>query len=329
MDKSASRYQAGSMSLPEEAGDITGMWSYGSFLEIYTEKETYKVEIPEAIDPEFTNPNALWVSSKSSDFGSSSSIVARVLLQGSDMVNAAPLPDSSANKELILKQLHNCKEALLACEKVRLRVTVSAESIIKNISNNGVNVEHGIHIKNLLQVPNLGEDVTSFLINIKRAIVSICHLASLLLPLPKKDNNLERLKISVEKLGDSKYTKLLNSINVFIPGTKHLIELRNFQEHPDTKVTYIKNFTITPKSEVGYPVWYVKGSEPESIIASMKDAIELGVSLSETMLIHYIFASMDSKYPYYIEEIPEKDIDSNKPIRYRLSLDISSIPVRK
>jgi len=325
MDKSAPRFQAGSMSLPEGAGNITGMFSSEDFLEIYTETETYRVKSPETIDPGVTNPNAPWVSSKSSDFGSSSIIVARVLLQGSDMVDSAALSGSAEDKGRILRQLHTCKEALLACEKVRLRVTEGAEAIMNEISQNGVNLEHGRHVKDLPQVPNLEDDASSFLINIKRAIVSVCYLASCLLPLPKRDNNLEYLKKSVNKLNDNRYAQLIEVIDAFTPGTKHFIELRNFQEHPGDRITYIENFTVTPKNEIGYPVWYVKGNDPESIIASMKSAIDFVVTLSESMLVHYLLASTKSKYPHYVEEIPEKDVDPKKKIRYRLSIDIGSI----
>jgi hypothetical protein len=325
MDKSAPRFRAGSLSLPETAGDITAICSCGEFVEIYTETETYRVKTPAAIDPEITNPNAPWVSSKSSDFGSSNDIVARVLLQGSDMVHSATLSKSHVDKERVIKQLHSCKEALLICEKIRLRVTESAETIVQDISNNGVNIEFGRHIKDLPQVPNLDEDATSFLINIKRAIVSIANLASIMLPLDNKDNNLEHLKRSVEKLNDEKYKKLLLSIDELIPPAKHLVELRNFQEHPGNKVTHIENFTITSKNEVAYPVWYVKGNPPESIIVSMKSAVSFGVTLAETMLIHYLFASMDGKFPYFIQVIPESAVDKTKPIRYRLSIDIGAI----
>jgi len=313
------------MSLPDGAGNITAMFSCGNFLEIYTETETYRVKSPETIDPGVTNPTAPWVSSKSSGFGSSNMIVARVLLQGSDMVDAAALSGSNEDKERILRQLHTCKEALLACEKVRLRVTESTESIVNNISQNGVSLEHGRHVKGLPQVPNLEDDTSSFLINIKRAIVSVCYLASSLLPLPKRDSNLEHLKKSVNKLDDNRYSQLTEAIDTFIPGTKHLIELRNFQEHPGDKITCIENFTVTPKNEVGYPVWYVTGNDPESIIATMKSAIEFVITFSESMQTHYLLASTKRNFPCYVEEIPEKDIDHKKPIRYRLSINIGSI----
>ncbi len=321
MDKSAPRFQAGSMSLPEGAGSIIGMFSNADFLEIYTQSETYRVKSPETIDPGVTNPNAPWVSSKSSDFGASNIIIARVLLQGSDMVDSFETED----KDQVLRQLHTCKEALLACEKVRLRVTESAESIVKELSMHGVNLEHGRHVKNLPQIPNLEDDASAFLINIKRAIVCICYLASYILPIPKKDNNLEHLKKSVNKLNDNKYAQLIGAIDAFIPGTKHLIELRNFQEHPGDKFTYIENFSITPKDEIGYPVWYVKGNDPEAIVSSMKHAIEFVVKLSESMLAHYLLASSNDKLPHYVVEIPKKDIDPKKPIRYRMSIDIGSM----
>jgi len=128
-----------------------------------------------------------------------------------------------------------------------------------------------------------------------------------------------------KNLNDNRYSQLIKVIDSFVPGAKHLIELRNFQEHPGDKITIVENFTITPKNKVGYPVWYVKGNNPESIIASIKSAIEFVVSLSETMLIHYLLASTKSRFPYFIEEIPEKDIDLKKTIRYRLTVDINSI----
>ena len=43
------------------------------------------------------------------------------------------------------------------------------------------------------------------------------------------------------------------------------------------------------------------------------------------MLVHYLLESPKSKFPQYVEEIPEKDIDPKKPIKYRLSIDIGSM----
>ena len=133
----------------------------------------------------------------------------------------------------------------------------------------------------------------------------------------------------MKRLNDNRYSQLLNAIDAFIPGTKHLIELRNFQEHPGDKVTYIENFSVTSENEIGYPVWFVKGKNPEPIIPSMKHAIEFIISMAEAMLTHYLLASPNSDLPYCVEEIPEDKIDPKKPIRYRLSIDLGAMQFKR
>lgn len=94
------------------------------------------------------------------------------------------------------------------------------------ISENAVSLERGRHVKGFPQVSDLEDDTSSFLINIKRAIVGICYLESYVLPLSKKYNNLEYLDKSVRWF-DEKYANLMEAIDAFIPGAKHLVELIN------------------------------------------------------------------------------------------------------
>ncbi|MCL9682574.1 type II toxin-antitoxin system RelE/ParE family toxin [Legionella maioricensis] len=56
---------------------------------MYKVDKTYRVQSPESIDPEQTNPNAMWVITPISDVGSQSPIVSRILLQGSEILKAA------------------------------------------------------------------------------------------------------------------------------------------------------------------------------------------------------------------------------------------------
>ncbi|MEW4983922.1 MAG: hypothetical protein AB1Y26_11845 [Cycloclasticus sp.] len=57
------RHAAGSFELKEGTGPITGMQSCGEFLEMYKVDKTFRVKSPESIDPEETNPNAMWITS--------------------------------------------------------------------------------------------------------------------------------------------------------------------------------------------------------------------------------------------------------------------------
>lgn len=323
MDKSAPRYQAGSMKLPDGAGEITTMFSCCGFLEIFTEKSSYKVLSPESIDPEETNPNTPWVTSKAYDYGSSNRVVARVLLQSEEMFKTAVLKDKDDVKQSAMQLIYECKDALLICEKISSRINKATVDIIEKIESEGLSIESGgRHINSFPQVENLEEDVTNYLINIKRAIGKICYLASIFLPLTKKDNNIEYLIKNIEKLNDKKHNKLLESLGNFKAGVKHLIDLRNNQEHPDDIRTHIENFKMTPDNKICHPVWYVTGNEAESIIAAMEAAISFVISLCETMLVHLLFICLDTRFPFIIEEIPDDKIDKKTPIKYRLSINV-------
>lgn len=329
-DKSAPRYQAGSMKLPDGAGEITKFFSCCDFLEIFTEHSSYKVRSPESIDPEETNPNAPWVTSKSSDFGSSNKVVARILLQSEEMLNTAMLEESVVNKDEVLKLIYECKDALLICEKIYQRVKDKSDEIVNELNNNGLSVESGgRHINSFPQIPNLDEEATNYLINIKRSIGKICFLVEKFLPVEQRDNNVEYILKRIRKLNNFNCDKLIEFLDNYKDGVKHLIELRNYQEHPGEKVTNIENYKLMPDGAISVPFWYVSGKEPSSIIDEMGSAIDYVISLNETMLVHLIFLTIDSKFPYVIEETPDENIDKKMPVKYRLSIDVSKLKFEK
>lgn len=329
-DKSAPRYQAGSMKLPDGAGEITTMFSGSGFLEIFTEIASYKVQSPESIDPEETNPNTPWVTSKSSDIGSSNKVVARVLLQSEGMLKSALFKNNSIDKSEVIQLIYDCKEALLICEKVSDKIKSAYDVIIKNITDEGLNVGNGgRYINSFPQISNLEEDVTNFLINIKRAIGKICFLVEKFLPVSKRDNNLEHLIKNIKKLDNKDFDKLLEFLEHYKDSAKHFIELRNYQEHPGEKTTHIENFKIMPNGQISSPLWYVTGKEPSALVDEMEAAIDFVITLGETMLIHLIFICLESSIPYYVEEIQDDKINKKIPIKYRLSIDTSRLKLEQ
>lgn len=329
-DKSAPRYQAGSMKLPDGAGEITTLCACGDFLEIFTENSSYRVKTPESVDPEETNPNAPWVTSKSSDFGSSNKVVARVLLQSTEMMKTAMIKKDTVNKDKVLKLVYECKDALLICEKIKNRISVEAENIEIKLNSDGLDIDgRGMHINSFPQIPDLDEDVTNFLINIKRAIGKICYLANEFLPLIRKNNNLDHLIKHIGELKNDEHNQLIDFLHNYKTGVKHLIDLRNYQEHPGEKTTHIENYKIMPDGKINTPAWYVTGEEPGSLVDEMRSAIDFIIVLHETMLVHLIFICMDSVVPFFIEETPDEKIDKKIPIKYRLSIDISQLKFDK
>ncbi len=141
--KNLPRHGAGSMELQGGTGPITSMCSCGSFLEIYKQDKTFRVQTPESIDPDETNPNAPWVASPVADVGSSNLTVARVLLQAREMLDAAMF-DEELDKEAVILHLHSCKEMLLACERLATRLAGRIDEIIKQITEQGISRDnHG------------------------------------------------------------------------------------------------------------------------------------------------------------------------------------------
>lgn len=82
------RDSAGRIELQGGTGGITAMCSCAEFLEVYKEDVTFRVRTPESIDPDRPNPNARMVAALPDDVGSSSPAVARILLQGCEILEA-------------------------------------------------------------------------------------------------------------------------------------------------------------------------------------------------------------------------------------------------
>ncbi len=61
----------------------------GKFLEIYKIDKTFRVKSLESIDPEETNPNAMWITLLTDEVEIGKPIVAIGFLQNCEMLNAA------------------------------------------------------------------------------------------------------------------------------------------------------------------------------------------------------------------------------------------------
>ena len=107
----------------------------------------------------------------------------------------------------------------------------------------------------------------------------------------------------------------------------YLIELRNHQEHPDVKRTIVDNFAVLPDDTISLPMWYLSGETPRPIAAEMQAGVEFLVQMAEAMLIHLVMHTADKRFPFIIQEYEAPDIDPKKPIKYRLSVDLSRLRV--
>jgi len=318
------RDSALSIELQEGTGGIIAMCSCGDFMEVYKEDTTFRIRTPESIDPGRTNPNARAVAAVSDNVGSASPVVARVLLQGRDILQMA-IFDQKVDKDAIVQALHACKEALIVCEKVSTRVASRVDEIIQNIQTGGLQRERrGGALNPFPQIPELEPDATSFLIHAKRAVLEICRLPPLFLPVPAKDSNFDYLGKTLE-VAIGAEVPVTKFVRDNAAGVAYLIDLRNYQEHPGAKRTTITNFAVMPDDSIAVPMWHVSGETPRPIREEMAGATEFLVQMAEAMLIHLVMHTVDKRWPFIIEEVDATQVDPKIPIKYRLSIDLSKL----
>lgn len=302
------------------------MCSCDEFLEVYKEDMTFRVKSPESVDPGRTNPNAPFVAAVADKIGSSSPVVARVLLQGQDIMQMATF-DRAIDKAAVTRILHGTKESLVACQKVTERVASHVDRIIEDIRSHGVARDsRGRALNPFPQVPDLETEATTFLIHAKRAVQTICRLPSLFLRVEPKDTNFDALLKSLSEVGDVP-APVTDFIRDKADGVRYLIELRNFQEHPDAKRTIVDNFKVMPDGSISVPMWHVSTDTPQPIRDDMSAALEFLIQVSEAMLIHLVMGAITKSFPFIIEQIEDAQVDPKIPIKYRLSVDISRMRV--
>lgn len=318
------RHAGGSFELKEGTGPITGMQSCGAFLEMYKVDKTFRVKSPESIDPEETNPNAMWITSPTDDVGTRNPIVARAFLQNCEMLNAA-IFEQEIDKEGVIMTLHSCKEALITCDKICNKITDSVSGICKVIENNGIERDnHGRGLNPFPQVENLDTDCGTFLVQANRVIKMLSGLPSLFLPLSEADSNFDFLAKRIEREAIDA-PRLLEFVKDNAKSVKYLVELRNFHEHPKKIKTIINNFTLTPSSTIEIPTWHLSSEDKSPIHEEMRAATNFLLELIEIAFIHTVMASISKSYPFIIQK--EEKIDEANPIQYRLTIDVGQLNV--
>jgi len=180
-------------------------------------------------------------------------------------------------------------------------------------------------IPSLPQVPDLETMATQFLINAKRAIAGICGLVPHFLEVERTDNNLDHLGDRIASLlGDEAALTLF--IRDYADVARHVIELRNAQEHPKPeRATNIQNVRIQPDGSPLAPVWFVTGGTPRPVHLEAAAGIERIIEMAELMLIFLVDQRLDNRWPFIIEEVPEAARNPTQPIRFRLTIDLSQL----
>lgn len=325
------RDSAGSFRVPSAKTDaIVEMCPLTGFMEIYTPTETFKLQTPESIDPERTNPNAPWVNVKTHDVGSTSPYVARTLITASRLLHPLGNHDEQRHSA-VLELMHGIKETLLQCAAASDAFCRSVEEAASALDSSGYKKAAGANALEVFPVvQDLNGKSTAFLISARRLITEVCRIPALFLPMERSHSSLEHLleKDLYRRLGEEH--GLVKFLEPFIPGTKRLIELRNGQEHATTtkgRALEVHNFEHVPSGQVRHPVWFLQGDEPEDIYTTMKSVPDFLVNLAEGMFVGALHETLPKWPPFFISPIDEPDPQC--PVRYHMDIDISALSLKE
>lgn len=317
------RDAAGYLDLNEGTGGIIAMCSCDGFLEVYKQDLTYRIQTPQTIDPDRVNPHTPFVAAVTDNVGSSNSIVARVLLQGLEILNGAVF-DRAIDKEAVVRELHAIKEALVACHKVAERVVSHVARVVDDGEKHGIPGDDRGSLNPFPQVPDLEADTTTLLIHAKRSIRRISQLPSIFFSIPR-DSDFDHLLKRLEKVAAA--GAMMKFVRDNAPGIRYLSELRNCQEHPKKgRHTMIDNFKLLPDGTVAVPMWYVSGETPRPIAGEMRKAIEFLIMMAEAMLIHLVMACVMKNFPFIIQ--PIEPVNPTNPMKYRISIDVKQLNLK-
>jgi hypothetical protein len=321
------RDSAGSFKIPStKDGVIKAMCSLPSHLEIYTPYETFKVQSPNTIDPDRTNPNTLWINVKTHDVGCSSPFVARTLLMANEMLKVSSQLEDSEREKLLLK-MYAIKESLLQCDKASQTYRLALEAELLAVDSSGMKLApEARSLAYFPIIPELEAKITAFLVSARRCVTEICQIPSSFWQTSKPHSNLEHLlnKELHAKLGEA------HNLNVhlkrYLSGTNRILQLRNGQEHGVTSANqklHVKNFEMQPTNQICKPVWFLEGETAVDIAFEMKEIPLFLLDFAETIFIGCIDSTLPVWPPLGFEKIEPVDVEC--PIQYRLNIDASRI----
>lgn len=141
-------------------------------LEIYTPHETFLMQTPDGIDPDRTNPNAMWVNAKTHDVGSASPIVASTFITAFEMLPRAGQLDKSARDD-VLSLMYAIKETLLQCAHAKDAQQTELLKFQAKRLPQGTQAQAHAYFP---VIHNLDGLVTAFLIAARRAVTEICQI---------------------------------------------------------------------------------------------------------------------------------------------------------
>lgn len=308
-------------------GEVTGMVSCGDFLEVYKRDKTYRVTTPGTVDPGRTNANAPWLVSPVSDVGSAHPVVARLFIQSVEMLTAGNFPKAQGILP-VTKHLHACKETLLECDSLATAMVGRIDALVNEIERQGLSKERsGRGFNPFPVVDGLEGDCGALLTRVNRAIRRISGIPHLLLGTDGADSNFDHLEKRLSGLLGAS-TPFPTYVREQSARIRHLVDLRNYDEHPGEKRTRIRNLHVLPNGDLKVPTISLEGGDDSaeySLRSVLVAVVPYLLDVSERVVIHSVLNGLSRGSPFVVQRISDSEVDASRPVRHRLTVNASNI----
>lgn len=315
-EKKGRRYNALSVNLGGDGGEIKLLCPVNKCLEVYSTKSIYQVYPPESLDPKETNPNMPAMAKNISKIGTSNWIVARIMVQNYQIIDSHGFL-SQERKMLFATHLRDIMNAMLSCSNVCNAISERVSEVEKQVISNGIQSKGNVFTE-FPTIDGLEEKITLFLTKSKQAIQRIIDIFNIFynsgITAPRIDE--------LGKWSNKNFitTVVIDTLKHFEPIAKYIVDLRNRQEHPKENYTLeFSDFTILPNGEISAPLWGMEEAK-HSIHKEMNVLVKEFVVFMEGLLINIVL-SKEKKGPLFelrVFQIPDDQMDLDCPIKYRV-----------
>ena len=306
------------MELHEGTGGIVTMCSVDDVLEIYKVDRCFELRSPEAVDPKRIDPNAPWTVRQVTSFGSANDTVARTFLQAVEILKQG-IFDERTNKNAVLSAARKARDSLLACNKLSTEINSEIDEIVGE--NQHLDVQGNI-IPSFPTYPNLVETAGSFLLHAKQSLQHLAALFNAFFATDFRGPNYDKiLKWALGELRDSEVSKLLDAEHERL---RHIVDLRNFYEHPGEKETTVKDFYWdAARRTVHLPTWNIT-DEPESSIGKDTSAIaDFLRDFAEALIVLSALEATSDAFPFMLVRNSPPRVEM--PTRFSLTVDLTML----
>ncbi len=314
--KKGRRYDAFTVNLGDDSGDPKMCCPVDKCVEIYTTKGVYQIHPPESLDPKEANPDMPAMSKKVSDIGTTNWIVARMMVQNYQIIDSHGFL-SQETKMTVASYLRDIKNAILSCNEICTAITKRVSEVEKQVISNGLESSGNV-FEQFPTTDGLDEKTKLFLMQAKQSIQRIIGIFNIFynsgITNPRIDNLIKWSK----KNNIAAY--IIDTLEQFEPVAKHIVGLRDRQEHPQENYTFeFSDFTILPTAEISAPLWG-KNKANRSIHKEMDVLVKEIVEFTEWLVIHLVRSKekRNQMFELCVFKIPDERMDLNCPIKFRV-----------